>query len=318
MTMTMNVETIQAGKGQDFGVYGTGFDEGTGIRFEYGIVADGHGDDRYINGVRSTTVAEFSGLIATPKPMESVIAHLNSKCPRSHNSGCTFVLVKIYNSNDMRKVEVYSIGDSRCAIYVDGIQAYITTPHNLKNPSELERLSIRANVRRERCKDPIPEIAGARKVVGRRSEYIIFEDSTRLAVSQSLGHNGITGINVEKYVHEYRANQKVKVVAGSDGFWDMHYISQEPNEDSMRDHADIIRMSAADLVEKTIGRWKQDWDYYWNSAKPEVMFTTQFPPDNYDDVTVFTWVTDPSPLKAIVSKSTPEEEYVRALLNGSL
>jgi serine/threonine protein phosphatase PrpC len=312
--MTMNVETIQSGKGQDFGICGIGFDSGTGVRFEYGVVADGHGDDRYINGVRSTTATEFSSLIASSSPMDSIIAHLNSKCVLSYNSGCTFVLVKIYNTHDTRKVEVYSIGDSRCAIYVDGVQVYITTPHNLQNPSELARLSSRDRIKRERCKDPIPEIAGARKVVGRRSEYIVFEDLTRLAVSQSLGHNGITGINMEKYVHEYHAHQKVKVVAGSDGFWDMHYISQEPDEDSVSDHSDIIRMSASELAKKSVERWKQDWDYYWNSAKPEVMFTTQFHPDNYDDVTVFTWISEPSSPK----KSTPEEEYVRALLNGSL
>jgi len=312
--MTMNVETIQAGKGQDFGICGIGFDAGTGTRFEYGVVADGHGEDKYINSVRSTTAAEFSSLIASSSPMESIIAHLNSKCGRSYNSGCTFILVKIYNSGDMHKVEVYSIGDSRCAIYADGVQVYITTPHNLRNPSELARLSARDRVKRDVCKDPIPEIAGSRKVVGRRSEYIVFEDLTRLAVSQALGHNGITGINVEKYVHEFQANQNVKVVAGSDGFWDMHYISQEPNEDSVRDHADIIRMSASELVSKSVERWKQDWDYYWNYTKPDVMFTTQFPPDNYDDVTVFTWISEPSSPK----KSTPEEEYVRALLNGSL
>ena len=94
--MTMNVETIQSGKGQDFGICGIGFDVGTGARFEYGIVADGHGDDRYINGVRSTTAAEFSTLIASSSPIDSIIVHLNSKCVLSYNSGCTFVLVKIY------------------------------------------------------------------------------------------------------------------------------------------------------------------------------------------------------------------------------
>ena len=321
-------KVIQAGNGQDYACSGEGLYDVTGRPMQWTIVADGHGANGFIDLVRRT---DFSKLVIQPNPMDKIIEYFKSfngtyrdqiyysyGNNRRISSGSTFILVKIYDNNfngESRMIETYSIGDSRCAIYIDGIQEYISTPHNMNNPKEVERLKDRGIIQSIEP-DPVPTIAGATKLVGKQCQYNMFEDGTRLAPTQSLGHDEVTGFEPEYFMKVFSEHQQVRVVAGSDGFWDMHFMSIDPTPDSLQDLHEITTLSASDLSEKALRRWSQLWNYHYLSERPEIIYKTRFPPNGYDDISVVVW--ENTKTKTLKEEMAEGEEYVRKLLSGEV
>jgi hypothetical protein len=64
--------------------------------------------------------------------------------------------------------------------------------------------------------------------------------------SQSLGHNGVSGLKPGHFVLEFQPYDTVRVVCGSDGFWDML-----PTCDG----------TAKELCLDALSRWKQTWHF---------------------------------------------------------
>ena len=81
-------------------------------------------------------------------------------------------------------------------------------------------------------------------------------------MSQALGHNGITGLVPEYYEHIFTDNDKIRVVIGSDGFWEQHIFDGPCQEDVDEDLLNLTTMSAKQLIDKMEARWKQSWKYY--------------------------------------------------------
>ena len=330
---------IQADRAQDFTISGQGIDEETGRPFDWTIVADGHGTDNFINIIRST---DFNPYIGKSDPIASIVTYLktfdgtyriipyNAHLLESFvNSGCTFILIKMYDNNfngASRKIVGYSIGDSQFAFYLDGVREYISEPHNLNNPKEIERLKDRLGVKKVTEKDPVPVILSSTKLKGVPCIYNLFENKTRLAPTQAFGHDFITGIDPVVHTLEYLPSQQLKWIAASDGFWDM-YI--EEGDDHLTDERDICSMSAQELADKACNRWKQKWNYHWHYTKPEIFYETQYPSSNYDDIVVVTGtssvildvVVPVSLLPLVIANIVPvypDSDYVAALLNGTI
>ena len=342
---------VQSGKGQDYAINGIGWDEETGEEYEWNVLADGHGTDHFIDKVRKTNFGPF---MAKSNPIADIIEYFASfngtyrkqyhdnaigvwtKYNCRSSSGCTIIIAKIYKN----RIEGAVIGDSRCAVYIDGEQVFISTPHNINNPAEELRLFSSGSTltTKDYERDPVPQIIGSNKLQPVRGGYAIFPDGTRLAVTQALGHDCSTGFAPQLFSVGYSPGQRVRYVAGSDGFWDMHLSLEdiEPSSseadvfrrefyaealvDARKDREDILNMTAPELAQKAVSRWSQEWNYHWKSSKKLEVNKCSFPETDYDDVCVYVW---DNGMPTLAKKKSDEKifehaEYVAGLLNGSI
>jgi serine/threonine protein phosphatase PrpC len=273
-------------KNQDYGIiekFGT---------YTCMIGFDGHGSDSYINFIRRMdlkTCMEKEDTLSTILQYEELY--------RRHgiNSGATYVEAKIYDD----RVETCSVGDSQIAIFIDDVLVYMTTPHNLKNVSEKERMSerIESGSIIVSPHGAIPETFGKNTLKARPAEYIIYENGEKLAFTQALGHLGITGIQPEKNVIYFTHGQKVRVLMGSDGLWEMMNLREDLKRDKLDDYLEdfaiLSSASCLEIINLAETRWKQNWNYYYDLTRTELCTTTSFRntdprsrSSGYDDVLV--------------------------------
>jgi hypothetical protein len=124
--------------------------------------------------------------------------------------------------------------------------------------------------------------------------YYVFDNKLKIATTQAFGHGGITGYQPDKNIIHYQEEQKVRVVVGSDGFWDMiiknpKYVEQQKIEDETRD---LINMNIEELSDKVLNRWKQKWTCY-NEVNgrftKEFVYYDKYEPQDWDDCAVAVW-----------------------------
>ena len=162
-------------------------------------VFDGHGDDVFINMMRS--INKFQDIIAEDEPMDALVTHLK-KIPLYKVSGSTGLIVKIFKD----EIRCWSVGDSQVAIFVNGQQVYISCPHNMKNPLEQERLAERIKigiVSIDKHSNLLPQSITKTTMIPKSGEYINHSYRVRLAMSQALGDDWVTGIAPEKFVYKF-------------------------------------------------------------------------------------------------------------------
>ena len=104
-------------------------------------------------------------------------------------------------------------------------------------------------------------------------------DGTRLATTQALGHNGLTGYNPLVYDFAFEEGSSYKVVLGSDGMFDMVMLDNE-NDVGM-----LNSKSSSEICDWTVSRWLQTWYATLPSGK-ETSFN--YTPQHCDDVSVAT------------------------------
>lgn len=303
----MDKSVLLCGSKQDYIVMGTNIDI-NGKTFDWSVTVDGHGTNVFINIIKET---DFVPFMIQNEPILHIIEHFRSLNSTylddtqnifriKKTSGCTIIVVKIYDD----LIEGAIIGDSRCAVFIDEEEVFISTPHNMKNPLEIERLSTRPNVITEYNCSKIIKVIGDTKAILVPSVYTTFEDKTRIGLTQALGHNCITEYAPEKFSFNYNKKQHLRFVSGSDGFWDMHLhkdditsstniiINELMNEilpDIIKDNKDILTLSASELTEKALRRWSQVWDIHMNEINPRDVVRNAYPPNGYDDICVFVW-----------------------------
>jgi hypothetical protein len=249
---------------------------------------DGHGRNTFNDMLNLINLGEVAEATDSLSKILELTTEMNT---RTENSGATYYEAKLY----CNRVETCSVGDSQIAVFVDKKLVYISTPHNMKNPLEVDRLKSRIDsgevcVRTDR---PTPAIFSKDTLKFRDTEYIYFENGDKIALSQSLGHNNITGVVPERRTIFFEPGQEVAVVGGSDGLWDMINLSGPDMEDDLLAIATMNSFEIADIAEK---RWKQDWNVHWTNSKGELQvfvdsFTNkkrspQNPYSGYDDVSV--------------------------------
>ena len=251
-----------------------------GESFHWFYGGDGHGSNIVIDLLQSLDPAV---VMAKQNSLNYILEQFE---PHIHNhnyrsSGSTYYEAKVYND----RAEVCIVGDSQVAIFIDNRLEYISTPHNLKNPLEKARLEQRMQDMDVYVKSSgdIAQIMGADKVKLRDSEYIYFKNSEKLAMSQSLGHQNVTGVSPELFTIPLHPGQTVCIVGGSDGLWEMVNFS---GEDAEGDMAFLSSKSAEDIVAMAEGRWKQEWNIYWKDPKSgrDLVAKQRFPANGYDDI----------------------------------
>ena len=260
-------------KGQDFIAFGEEEE------YEWGVLLDGHGKNAFIQLMRQENWRE---IMTSENPWETLKLILAlKKFSYGYGSGSTLLMMRAFSN----RIETVSIGDSQIVIYKNQNLVYKSIPHKSDNVSELERLS---NRRIRYVDSDNSKMISSKKFRVKISKYTIFENGTKLAPTQAIGHNDITGYLPEMHVEYFTEEDEIRCVLFSDGFGDMFLFESEIKEDLAKDKEDILNMNAEELTEKAEKRWNQQWDWHWDIDKPEIFTVTNFGIIK-DDVGIIVW-----------------------------
>jgi serine/threonine protein phosphatase PrpC len=302
MSVEMNLTILNLDKGQDFGVHGKGTTI-KGEEFIWMVGCDGHGADYVVNILRGMNWGFIMSQDDSLKLVIDIIDSSWTKYPERKyvSSGATYMEAKIFKD----RIETCSVGDSKIMVFMDDKLCYKSTEHNFFNPLEKERLidydiTLSTTV--------APQVLTPTNITGTIKYYHTFENGTMLAMTQSLGHNHVTGIDAERKVIPYNSQNKMRVVLMSDGLSEL--LSTEPvyHEQDLHSLAHLSSDQLASIAEQ---RWKQDWDYY--AKKEDELFTPycfrtkpHSKRSGFDDVLVLTC--DILPVQEDVKEAVVQEE----------
>jgi serine/threonine protein phosphatase PrpC len=221
----MDSFTIQSTSGQDYSGHATFQDT------HYAFVFDGHGYNDCIHHIRELDMNLFATLPCPPTAIEKSFEGKNF-----YKSGATFVLSRIKGT----VLEVFHVGDSKARVYINDVLVHETLDHTFLLPEEIRRTN--ATILHEKGPFPVSDT----HVDMMDSPRGLFHNGDSFVPSQALGHNGISGLQPGHYVIEFQPYDTVRVVCGSDGFWDML-----PKTNG----------TAKELCLDALSRWKQKWHF---------------------------------------------------------
>ena len=271
---------VKMRKGQDYAINGSYMDS-SDIIYWIGIF-DGHGDNQVINFIRNIKKPTWDIIIRKENPMLMIFEMLLTINTRL--SGSTGIISIIYPTY----IKCFSIGDSSVLIFKNAEKIYSNTPHNMDNPKELARLYNRLETHDISLEvlHSVPSICNSLEMGTKVGLYIRF-GVEKIAMSQALGHSNNTGFCPEISVIPYNPEDKIRVVAFSDGIGDMLCISNMGTEDMQKDLFDLSSMTGDEILEKIENRWFQSWVFNWSEIYPPVEL--KYKPDQFDDLSVSIW-----------------------------
>ena len=197
----------------------------------YSFVFDGHGYNHCIDHIRQLDMNKFATLPCPPTAIEASFAGKDF-----YKSGATFVLSRIKGN----LLEVFHVGDAKARVFVNDVLVHETLDHTFLHPSEILRTN--ATILHEQGPFPVSDT----QVDMMDSPRGLFQNGDSFVPSQALGHNGISGLEPGHFVLEFKPYDSVRVVCGSDGFWDML-----PGTNG----------TAQELCLDALSRWKQQWHF---------------------------------------------------------
>ncbi len=259
---SVNCHTIQNPNGhqQDFTCVFTGLLNSEGESFNAMFTFDGHGDSTVINIIRRMPLRNIAQMENPSFEIFRRLKEVSAKCSL-YNSGSTYILTRVYEN----RIVINYCGDSEAHVFINDGLVYSTVPHNSTNSAEFARLKKR-DPRVMLTPAYTLDVRGEKTIRMKRTNNIMHYDSItsyKLSPSMALGHNEITGydfVNGEygvlpDHTIEIRPGDKVKVIQGSDGVWDM-LNRYDPN-----DLMELLQMNSTQIVERMVQRWKQEWKY---------------------------------------------------------
>jgi serine/threonine protein phosphatase PrpC len=264
------------GKGQDDGRMGEYITE-SGEKCEWMVGMDGHGSNIVINFLRTL---DWESVMKMDAPFYEIVSQLSTAEKNVRLSGATYVHAKMFSD----RVETFVVGDSEVFVYVNGLLAYHNVPHNLQNPLEAVRLKDRIDNRfiGVRFDENIPHISGDTVLIAKPKEVIHWENNDALNLTQSLGHQSITGISPEISTIAFEPGDRVTVIICSDGATEM-LLDEEKN-------GLIECLSAKEISDLAERRWRQEWTWKgWDKRNPDRSIKTSFGDDGIDDILVMKW-----------------------------
>lgn len=160
---------------------------------------------------------DFNIIFDSVDPINNLLSVIDMLIPYhiQLNCGSSFLLVKIYKN----KIETFSIGNCRALILINDEIKYFNNIHDATNINEVKRLKNNFKIS---YKKKISIINDEEVII---SNYSIFVFKNRcLNISQFLGYNSLTGYNPEINTINYNNDDKIKVILGTQQFWDMILI----------------------------------------------------------------------------------------------
>ena len=284
MSAIMNLSILSLDKGQDFGLFGKAINS-KGEEFDWMIGCDGHGHDNVINLLRNLN---WDVIMSQDDSLEEILTIIARYGRQYLSTGSTYMEAKIFKD----RIESCSVGDSKIMVFMDEELVYESTEHNLFNPSEKERLqpSIDEGTLTVADVTTIPYILSPTKITTQTKHYYTFSKAYTIAMTQSLGHNNITGVQPERKVIHYTPQNKVRVILMSDGVQDI--ICAEP-EHYKTDMHSLCHLSSDEIASMSETRWKQQWQFYVKKEDETFLPYTFASPQHssrsgFDDVLVVT------------------------------
>jgi serine/threonine protein phosphatase PrpC len=238
----MDSFTIQSGSGQDYSGHATIGNT------SYCFVFDGHGSNDCIDFIRTLDMNHFAIQPCPPSAIQSSFAGKNF-----YRSGATFVLARITENI----LDVFHVGDAKAQVFLNGTLLHETIDHTFLNTHEI--LRTKSFVRIKQTKAPFPVSDTEVKMIDSPIGY--FDNDESFVPSQALGHNNCSGLLPGHFSLTFDSLDSLRVVCGSDGFWDM---------------LPPTHGTAQNLALEALRRWKQPW-IFGNVS------TTY---DSHDDVSV--------------------------------
>jgi serine/threonine protein phosphatase PrpC len=237
----------QTGSGQDYAFSGYVED------IQYIGVCDGHGSSKCIDLIRALDMDEIASAV---NPALAIFKKVQDGGDM-FRSGATFTFARITCTT----IDIYNIGDSETHVFINGQHVYTSDVHTFTNPNEIERTKEFATY--DNSKAPFPISATVIDDVLSPVGHFKYE---HLVPSQSLGHNNVTGHAPSIKSITFQPTDKVRIVCGSDGLFDMWMPP-------------ISTGTAEEIVEDAERQWRKKWTYCG----------TQTNYDQIDDISVAIW-----------------------------
>jgi serine/threonine protein phosphatase PrpC len=306
----LQAETRQLASRQDHSAYGS-YEDGNS-KIYWTVTFDGPGKHQAIEKIRR---ADLNMIMKSSTPWLHLQVLLESDSETSDvklRSGSTMVLTKIHILKDEIQVVVTNIGDSRAVVFVNHVPVFVTTPHSSDNASEIVRLikEKRVDVNSVFSKNGMSFefISPTTLRTISLGTYVCFKSHMgqhELAMTQSLGHNGITGLKPDTTVIHCKLTDHIHVCMCTDGVTDIIPINGLDSHDTFS----LMTSSTTMLLDEAERRWKQTW-FVQEGMDLRRLPKTKFPKDGYDDCSCTMLTVQP-----ILSSETelPNEEQQESL-----
>ena len=289
--ITISEHVEQMFKEQDYTVSGQIEIDGQPVK--YAVVFDGHGTDSVIRFIRNIKPDKMNEIMASPCPGTTMFHYINyatpKLCIRGECSGSTMCLARIFSTH----VEIINVGDSQAVVFKNGQIEFISETHDYGNAKEKERLEQEGRIYRAVDSSSV-KIVNETEMHVAKAFYIVHKnDGVQLAVSQALGHDGKTGICPDRTVIPYEQADDIRIILGSDGFFDMVMREKEEDKFVTQDLLDLVDMQGDAIMKRTLDRWLQKWEMYYTLTDPTVSMPGQFLKKQCDDVAIVKIVISP-------------------------
>ena len=249
----------------------------------YAIVADGHGNSKVVNWLRSKSDNYLYSVCSSVEPTKTLEADLENEI-NTYNSGACISIIRTNMTDNM---EVFWIGDTMTQVYMNGVRVAQTESHTGEVESEFQRKIDEGGVfKKEMMLTILPEITNnphITMVEGFRCNHSPSDYMGRdnLQMTRCAGHRGVTGYNYGHLGVCFTPDDDIKIITASDGVWDVIHESESL--------AGIV--TASELVDFAAKRWCGNWNYVHhaehkckkcNCKKPDeqVISVQGIPPDD--------------------------------------
>lgn len=248
-------------RGQDYIIIGHCED------FSYYIIFDGHGSDTIIDFIRTIPEEIMNKIMEKEKSIEEMqmFITVNANLEKTESSGSTMCGCKIYSD----KLILMNCGDSHaiCCINDDFFKTDI---HDYTNENEVRRVKALDATFENNSQLRVIDETTIESIPG---YYTVFSNGRRIKPTQVLGHSGVTGTNPFYRTFAIEDSDKIQIIIGSDGLWDMICDN---------DLQCLFAKNAKEIAEFAYMRWTQPWNYLYEGK----IYNQSFPRDNIDDISV--------------------------------
>ena len=266
----------QATSAQDFATSGLSEDGS----FHFLVIADTHGKKQFKNTYDHQLKNLFQEMDWKTILQDTFFEHIQEEIKKidTLGIGSTLSICKIFED----RFEIYWAGDSTIKIYNNDDEIWRTKDHDKNNENEKLRLKELSTFIKHRDGKDV-EVVDDDTIKQFISPVFYFGDiyePDTVNMTHALGHNQNTGDFISHETVSRNHELSYKVVAGSDGFWQMTSNQDTPFIASREN-------TSQTLVEFADKRWKQLWKFI--SLDEGTHEGVTFPAHNIDDIAIACW-----------------------------
>jgi hypothetical protein len=242
------------------------------------VVQDGHG---YNDCIDFLDTLHYDEIMQLENPAEEIQRRIMASRESFIKSGSTLCIARVIPGN---VIEIINVGDSQAEVYIDGQLVFVSKPHGLTfaetaDPEELERVKPFLHpVTPSRSGKTLKAIS--HEIITQVENKICnFRCGRSIVPTMVLGHENMTGFAPTKTYLSFNPGQRVRVCVYSDGVGDMRI------ENDAQDQADMQSMTAQQLLDKFVGRWRKEWQFAPDETRLDKLYPTTMS-GGYDDVCI--------------------------------